>query len=204
MPDQERTVPEVPAWTTWKGQYRKIVHCCAMPHLLACVTIALRDRATAVQVLSVGCALFLPLWRYLLSLHISCMCVARNCHEFGVSAFLTQVFCARVVVMVPGNSQISHLFQFIAACRWHVHWHHDGRSICEDDSIDTRNFGTPLESVDDVSRTGFWVASRRIPITVSGFSSASATRACLVRIKVRPALSPKGSQGKTRGSRACF
>ena len=91
---------------------------------------------------------------------------------------LTQVSCAHVVVMIPGSSLISHLFQFIAARRWHVHWHLDGRSICEDDSIDTRSFGTPLESDDDVSRTGVWVASRRIPITVSGFSSASATRAC--------------------------
>ena len=34
---------------------QKLFRCCAMPHLLACVTIALRDRATAVQVLSVGC-----------------------------------------------------------------------------------------------------------------------------------------------------
>ena len=57
-----------------------------------------------------------PCSSWWVTLHISCMCVARNCHEFGVSAFLTQVFCARVVVSVPGNSQISHLFSFIAAC----------------------------------------------------------------------------------------
>ena len=32
VPDQTRIVPEVPAWTTWKQQYQKLVDCCTMPH----------------------------------------------------------------------------------------------------------------------------------------------------------------------------
>ena len=91
-----------------------------------------------------------------LTLHMSCMSVARNYNAFSVSQpFLTQVSCAHVVVMIPGNSLIFHWLLCIAACHQHVHWHHDVRSICEDDSIDTRNFATPLESDDDVSDTGF-------------------------------------------------
>ena len=125
--------------------------------------------------------------------------------------FLTQVSCAHVVVMILGNSLIFHWLLCIAACHQHVHWHHDSRSICEDDSFDTHNFATPLESDDDVSETGFWVASRRNPVTLSG-STLHQPRVldrlwlwtCLVHINLWPALCSLCSQGKTRGSQARF
>ena len=88
---------------------------------------------------------------------------------------LTQVSCAHVVVMIPGNSLIFHWLLCIAACHQQVHWHHDSRSICEDDSIDTRNFATPLESDDDVSETGFLGCVQKKSSNAVWVSSASAT-----------------------------
>ena len=94
------------------------------------------------------------------------LCIFRACASHGITMysvsqpFLTQVSCAHVVVMILGNSLIFHWLLCIATCRWHAHWHRESHSLCEDDSFDTHNFATPLESDDDVSETGFCLRDR--------------------------------------------